>query len=173
MAVELIRYSALSVSPWRNGAGRKAEIAAGPGWVLGFAWLDGAAPFSHYPSHDRTITLVSGPGFSLHFPGGAPEIIVSAERRPHRFDGGQEAHCRVAGPCFVFNAMTERPGHTHHVAIAEGPATIDAGFAVILLGKVTTPSGLAGELDTLHLTGDNTLELPAGTTAALIHISPS
>jgi hypothetical protein len=38
---------------------------------------------------------------------------------------------------------------------------------------MTTRAGLAGQRDTLHLTADDTVDLPTGTIAALIHISPS
>jgi hypothetical protein len=55
------------VSRWRNGAGRKADIAAGPDWLVGYAWLDADAPFSDYAGYDRTITLIEGPGFILDF----------------------------------------------------------------------------------------------------------
>jgi hypothetical protein len=40
-------------------------------------------------------------------------------------------------------------------------------------GKMTTLAGLAGRRNTLHLTADDLLDLPTGTIAALIHISPS
>ena len=39
--------------------------------------------------------------------------------------------------------------------------------------RIRTRAGLAGQWDTLHLTADDTVDLPTGTIAALIHISPS
>jgi environmental stress-induced protein Ves len=173
MAVELIRYATLPVSPWRNGAGRKADIAIAPGSVLGFAWLDQDAAFSDYAGHDRTITLVSGPGFSLHFAGGAPDIVATEPYRPHAFDGGAPAMCRVAGPSIVLNAMTERRVATHRVSIVSGPATAKGDFVVMLAGALATPDGRAEILDALRLTEGAAIDLPAGTSAALIHFSPN
>ena len=111
----VIPLATLAETRWRNGAGRKADIAAGDGWVVGFAWLDIAAPFSDYAGHDRTITLVDGPGFSLHFP--THDLVVHIARQPTSFDGGAPAQCRIEGPCMVLNAMTERRLHRHSVTI--------------------------------------------------------
>ena len=72
----LIPFADLTVSPWRNGAGRKADVAAGPDWLVGFAWLDRDAPFSDYTGHDRTITLIEGAGFALDFGPTRPELLV-------------------------------------------------------------------------------------------------
>jgi len=63
----LIPFASLSESRWRNGAGRKADIATGQDWLVGFAWLEADAPFSDYRGLDRTITLVDGQGFTLDF----------------------------------------------------------------------------------------------------------
>ena len=68
--VQVIHQAGLTISRWPNGAGRKADIATGDGWLVGFAWLDADAPFSDYTGHDRTIMLVEGPGFTLEVPGG-------------------------------------------------------------------------------------------------------
>jgi environmental stress-induced protein Ves len=182
MAVALIRFADLSPSLWRNKAGRKADIATGklspPGWSLGFAWLDADAPFSDFAGHDRTITLLTGPGFTLHFADGTPAIVARTPHQPHRFDGGRPTQCRIAGPSLVLNAMTDRASHTHRVTIATGPATANtaaspADFAVILAGTQITPAGTANPHDTLRLARERPLELPAGTTAALIRFEPS
>lgn len=174
MAVALIRFADLPPSPWRNKAGRKADIAAAPGpapsWTLGFAWLDADAPFSDFAGHDRTITLVAGPGFTLHFADDTPDIVADTPYRPHRFDGGRPTQCRIAGPCLVLNAMTDRGRHTHHVRVATGPdqantAECPADFAVILAGTSESP---AAPHDTLRLARHTPLDLPAGTIAALI-----
>jgi environmental stress-induced protein Ves len=171
MAVTLIRCETLAPSPWRNNAGRKADIAGGPGWSLGFAWLDADAPFSDFSGHDRTITLLSGPGFTLRFAAPAESLAITARHQPHPFDGGRPTRCHVLGPCRVLNAMTERPTHAHTVEIAHGPLALNSPetpFAVILDGPCPTPAGPAMPLDTIALTGNARLTLPRGTTAALI-----
>ena len=105
--MQVIRSAALPVTRWHNGAGRKADIAAGDGWMVGFAWLDGDAPFSSLPGMDRTITLVDGPGFILDLTG-QDSLAVDTPFVPARFDGGWPTLCRVAGPCRVLNVMTAR-----------------------------------------------------------------
>src|SRR5262249_56056499 len=57
----LIPFASLSESRWRNGAGRKVDIASGPGWLVGFAWLDGDAPFSDYRGPDPTLPPLPRP----------------------------------------------------------------------------------------------------------------
>jgi environmental stress-induced protein Ves len=66
----VIRSAALPVSRWRNGAGRKADIATGDGWMAGFAWLDEEAPFSEFAGQDRTITLLQAPASRWRSRGG-------------------------------------------------------------------------------------------------------
>ena len=143
-----IRFAELQKSPWPNGAGRKADIAAGPigadgkpDWLLAYAWLDGDAPFSDYTGHDRTITLVSGVGFVLDFADAAPPVMVDAPFRPRPFDGDLAAHCRLpAGPCLVLNAMSRR-----------GPPSIPGGAAWPLRpGRRVTQSARRGARHRRH-----------------------
>ena len=135
----IIRYADLALTPWRNGAGRKADIAAGEGWHVGFAFLDADAPFSDFSGHDRTITLVDGEGFELEVAG---QGVLRVER-PHvpvSFDGGAGTTCRLlGGACRVLNAMTERARRSHRVTV--GPAA-SGDYAVLLAGH-------AGEMDAL------------------------
>ena len=133
------------MSRWRNGAGRKADIAAGPDWLVGFAWLDADAAFSDYAGYDRTITLVEGPGFALDFGPAHPALLARRPFVPAAFDGGWPARCRVPdGPCMALNAMTARAGWTHRVAVATGPvraAPAPGGRGIsslVLEGSVST-----------------------------------
>jgi hypothetical protein len=74
---------------------------------------------------------------------------------------------------FRYSALSVSPPAVrpmHHIAIPEDPSIIDA---VVRSGKMTTLAGLARQRNTLHLTADDTLDLPTGIIAALIHISPS
>ena len=154
MKAELIRRTGLAVSPWRNGAGRKADIAAGPGWLAGFAWLDANAPFSDYAGYGRTITLLEGPGFRLDFPPPAPPLLVRDPWTPRPFDGGAPAQCRIlGGPCMVLNAMTDRAAWRHSVRVLAGAdlPEVGDGLAVVLRGAVASEAGEAGPLDALRL----------------------
>lgn len=141
-----IRFAELVKSPWPNGAGRKADIAAGPAgadgmadWLLAYAWLDGDAPFSDYSGFDRTITLVSGVGFVLDL-GEAGAGVIDAPFRPRPFDGGVPARCRLpAGPCLVLNAMSRRRQWKHRVTTVSSrvglPAVQGERLLVVLRGR--------------------------------------
>ena len=144
----VIPAAGLPITPWVNGAGRKADIASGDGWLLGFAWLDKDAPFSDYSGHDRTIMLLEGPGFSLDLPADSM-VTVTDKFQPRAFDGAGPMACHVLGPSQVLNAISAYPGfsHTMQVMPATDVAPGPLAFAVVLRGKV----GDAGPLDTVHL----------------------
>lgn len=142
-----IRFADLAITPWRNGAGRKADIATGEGWLAGFAFLDQDAPFSDYADHDRTITLIDGPGFELEI-AGQGVIRVDQPYVPHRFDGGASTTCRLlGGPCRVLNAMTARGDHAHGVEVSRGTefrlheSAVEVALLVVLQGAATVSAG--------------------------------
>ena len=135
----LLHRADLPISPWRNGAGRKADIITGPGWHIGFAFLDADAPFSNYTGHDRTITLVQGPGFTLSNP--TTTLTLTTPGHPTQFDGAWPLHCHIHDtPCIVVNAMTDRATHHHTVSRFPGgpidPTGTTADTLVVLAGQV-------------------------------------
>ena len=166
------------MSRWRNGAGRKADIAAGPDWLVGFAWLDADAPFSDYAGHDRTITLVEGPGFALDFGPAHPALLARRPFVPAAFDGGWPTRCRVPdGPCVVLNAMTARAAWTHRVMVATGsvraaPAPGGVAFLVVLEGSVSIGGQTAGPRDAFRIVGAGTLDDDVAARVAVIGIDP-
>jgi uncharacterized protein len=178
MTATLIPFTGLAVSPWRNGAGRKADIAAGPDWLVGFAWLDADAPFSDYGGHDRTIMLVEGPGFTLDF--GPPHATLVARRPyvPSAFDGGWAARCQVPdGPCVVLNAMTARATWTHSMSVVPAaalvaPAPGGAAFLIVLEGSVAIDGQTAGPRDAFRIADTATPRTGPAARAALIRIDP-
>lgn len=120
----------LPISPWPNGAGRKADIAQGDGWLAAFAWLDADAPFSDYSGVDRTITLIDGAGFELRFDTG--QVIAVAPRMPAAFDGGAPLRCHLPhGPCRVLNVMTRRDRWRHEVEVGAASDT-DAEVTILV-----------------------------------------
>lgn len=174
----LIPFAGLAVSRWRNGAGRKADIAAGPDWLVGFAWLDADASFSDYAGRDRTITLVEGPGFALDFGLAHPPLLVRRPFVPAAFDGGWAARCRVPdGPCVVLNAMTAREAWTHRVAVTTGSvraATSPGGvaFLVVLEGSVTIAGQTAGPRDAFRVEEAVAVDGNVAVRVAVITIDP-
>ena len=118
---------------WRNGLGRKVDIATGDGWALSFAWLDADAPFSDFSGHDRTQILLEGAGFVLEFDG-HPSITVDQPHVPHRYDGGLPVTARLLdGPCLVLNVISDRERWSHAVEVTEEIPT--EGFVVVLDGR--------------------------------------
>jgi environmental stress-induced protein Ves len=156
---ERIEFAGLPQTPWANGAGRKADILAGDGWTLAFAWLDGPAPFSDYTGFTRTITLVEGDGFALAFPERA-ELVVGKIAVPATFDGGWQATCRLlGGPCFVLNAYSATGRWRHGVRCGEprGIGPLRAGdHVVVLRGQASIGGVPAGPRDTV------VVQAPAG-----------
>ena len=157
--VRSIPNDSLPVSRWANGAGRKADLVTGEGWMAGFAWLDADAPFSDLAGFDRTITLVEGPGFTLDIAGRTP-LEVHAPFQPAAFDGGAQTRCRIAGPSRVLNVMTRRGAFRHGVAIATLPFVggAEAGGVVSLLvllrGQAAVDgAGALGVLDAVQFDG--------------------
>ncbi len=151
----LLRRAELPISLWRNGAGRKADIIAGPFWHIGFAFLDADAPFSNYAGHDRTITLVEGPGFTLANPDITLEIAALGQ--PTAFDGAWPLACRIHGaPCIVVNAMTERARHRHTVTRFHGgpvdPGGTTADVLVVIHGELRLGGLSATAHDAIILT---------------------
>ena len=171
-----LRRADLPVSLWRNGAGRKADIAAGPFWHIGFAFLDGDAPFSNYAGHDRTITLVDGPGFTLSNPD--ITLAVTTPGAPTSFDGGWPLGCRIhGGPCIVVNAMTARAHHSHTVTrfhggpIAPGGATSEV--LVVIHGELRLDDLTAGAQDAIVLTRPARAAVSRGACVVRLSITPA
>ena len=163
--MRVIRYDELAVSRWKNGAGRKADVAAGDGWMVGFAWLDADAPFSDFSGHDRTIMLVDGPGFTLDFPGGR-SLAATEPLVPVALDGGWPTFCRIAGPSRVLNVMPRRDDLVHRLVVGAGSGSVPsapalAQFLVVLRGTVH----LSGAETTATLGAGDGVELDQPLTA--------
>jgi environmental stress-induced protein Ves len=171
----VIPHATLPITRWQNGAGRKADIATGDGWMTGFAWLDAEAPFSDFGAQDRTITLVRGPGFTLTVAGQA--LPVMARFRPTPFDGGLPTLCQVAGPCLVLNVMTRRDTLRHSVTIT-GPQQFDPAGAVamtlvLLRGEASVDGAALGPLDAVRVDGPVTVDGSADCLLACARIAVS
>ena len=148
MTSERLTFETRVISRWQNGAGRKADIASGSGWMVGFAWLDAEAPFSDFSGQARTITLLDGPGFTLDFAPPYPALVVRSRHVPSRFDGGWPALCRPLARCLVLNAMSIRSQWCHDVRVLTAPTRLQAARpgAIAFLVDLTS-------LDTLRLDG--------------------
>jgi environmental stress-induced protein Ves len=155
MAHDLLSFATRPPSRWANGAGRKADIATGRDWMVGFAWLDADAPFSDFSGQNRIITLLDGPGFTLDFAPPNPPLVVTSRHVPSPFDGGWPTQCRILGPCLVLNAMCARDRWRHSVTVVTEPTSIPPapinafGFLVDLTTR--DARRLDGAIDTTAL----------------------
>ena len=132
MAPVVLRAAQLPISPWPNNAGRKADIASGPGWLVAFAWLDQDARFSDYTGVDRTITLIDGDGFVLRFDDGRDLAVMPFS--PTDFDGGVGLSCHLPhGTCRVLNVMTDRRHASHRVQIGACDGNWDQGGPTVFV----------------------------------------
>jgi hypothetical protein len=139
----VVRRADLTVTPWKNGLGRKADLAEGDGWFVGLAWLDRDAAFSDFPGTDRTCALVEGAGFTLEVEG-APPLVYAAPGTAHAFPGDVPTRCVLtAGPCVVLNVMTRRGDLDHQVEV--GGALPPDGWSVVLQGQVRPAARDSGD----------------------------
>lgn len=145
----VVRTAQLEVTPWKNGKGRKADVAQGDGWFVGLAWIEADAPFSTFTGTRRTCVLVEGAGFTLTFYGFPPAVY----REPgdvHSFRGDLPTQATTAGgPSLVFNVMTSVGVCDHAVVVTD--ALAPQGFAVVLCGTVEADGGPAVPGDVLVL----------------------
>jgi len=113
--------------PWANGRGSTLEYIAethdgGLLWRVSKARVVEDGPFSRLPGIDRTIMLVSGPGFCLDFEGEA-SMDVRQRFDPVSFSGDWQASASgVAAPCQDLNVMTRRGLATASVTVHRSSA---------------------------------------------------
>ena len=82
MNVQVLKPDSFKRMSWRNGGGSTTELHAeehdnyeGPVWRISMAEVTSDGPFSHFEDYDRTLTLVKGPGMTLHHAGGAEDVL--------------------------------------------------------------------------------------------------
>lgn len=125
-----------SHQPWKNGKGTTVELARADQdgemlWRLSMATVAEDGPFSLFPGIERTLTVLSGPGFRLVGPGVAldcrpldpvsfaGDVAVSAE--------GTDGQISTD-----FNVMTSRRLPLPKVSLISGPVTLPADGLICL-----------------------------------------
>ncbi|ANS30884.1 HutD/Ves family protein [Rhodococcus opacus] len=151
----IIRRSDRRTTPWANGAGTTAEIAAGAAsrWRFSVATLDAGSTFSPFPGVDRIFTVIGYQPVSLDF-GGGPTVIPRLS--PTAFAGERGPDCVAEGPTEAFNVMVHRTTTAASVNIVDIGAAHDvdadgrlAALALVLGGRLTTDLGLVEPGDCL------------------------
>ena len=110
MAMHIIRRSAFTTVPWKNGGGITHEVAKAEAdgrllWRLSLAEVASEGPFSLFPGLARILTVIEGTGMDLLSPAG--EVVLPlAPLVPVHFSGDAVLTGRLrAGPCLDFNLI--------------------------------------------------------------------
>jgi uncharacterized protein len=151
--------------PWANGRGVTLELLRedGPDGLalrLSVARVTGDGPFSALPGIDRSLTVISGPGFDLTGPG----LALRADPLcPVGFSGDSEVSASgVRAPSEDFNVMTDRRLHPRpEVSVTAQPGLVAARGArllVLALGPVSVNGGTVGARDLLDARCDLRLD---------------
>lgn len=109
--------------PWANGLGQTIEMmrveeAGALQWRLSMAAVVADGPFSLFPGIERNLTVLEGPGFTLHGEGVA---LACRPLVPVAFAGDVALVARgVGAPSQDFNVMTAR--HMRRPVVTVHPA---------------------------------------------------
>lgn len=122
--------------PWANGCGTTVELLRedGPGGLqfrLSMASVIGDGPFSILPGIERTLTVLSGPGFRL---AGEGLSVICAPLVPVFFPGDLAVRAEDTGglPSVDFNVMSARALPRPTVTVRQAPVTLPAGGTLYL-----------------------------------------
>jgi environmental stress-induced protein Ves len=154
--VRILRYSALTATPWKNGGGITREVIRVPAtgepfrWRVSVAEIDSPGPFSDFAGYTRTLVLLRGNGVSLRLANGE-ERVLSEVGDLAQFDGACSAYCELKnGPCVDLNLIAAQAlqGVNARVERLDQPLTrrAERGQSLLILPidgavTVTVPAG--------------------------------
>ena len=122
--------------PWANGRGTTVELLRedGPDGLLlrlSMASVIEDGPFSVLPGIERTLTVISGPGFRLQ---GDGLSLICAPLVPVSFPGDLAMRAEGTGaiPSIDFNVMWARALPQPTVTVASAPVALPAGGMLYL-----------------------------------------
>lgn len=119
----LLKPSDYRRMPWKNGLGETIEIAVFPpdagiddfDWRISMATVASDGPFSLFQSIDRTLSVLSGEGLTLHRADGTRQELV-VDSSPYSFPADEQVHATLAdGAITDLNVMTRRGRFDHGV----------------------------------------------------------
>jgi environmental stress-induced protein Ves len=112
--LQVIRKSAFTASPWKNGGGVTHEALRVPAgadsyrWRVSVAHIDASGPFSDFAAYNRKMVLLQGAGIELSFADRSRKILRKAGDLVE-FDGALTAYCELLkGPCVDLNLMVSK-----------------------------------------------------------------
>jgi uncharacterized protein len=113
--MQIIRQSALTPAPWKNGGGVTYEAIRVPAsgdpfrWRVSVAHIDRSGPFSDFAAYHRVMILLKGRGAALKFANGDERLLMNVGDLA-QFDGALAAQCELlSGPCVDLNLMVAKP----------------------------------------------------------------
>jgi environmental stress-induced protein Ves len=116
-SMRIIRQTAFTATPWKNGGGITHEAIRVPAsgdpfrWRVSVAHIDRSGPFSDFAAYQRTMVLLRGEGVILSFANG-DERVLQQVGDTAQFDGGLAAQCVLTkGPCVDLNLMVAKSLH--------------------------------------------------------------
>jgi len=122
--------------PWANGRGTTVELLREDGpeglqFRLSMASVIEDGPFSILPGIERTLTVLSGPGFRL---AGEGLSVICAPLVPVSFPGDLAVRAEGTGgtPSVDFNVMTAQALPRPTVTVPKAPVTLPAGGTLYL-----------------------------------------
>ncbi len=142
MTARLLPAGGHKVTPWKNGLGVTAEVAAFPpgadfeafDWRVSMAQVDAGGPFSRFPSVDRVLAVLEG-RLALRVQG-RPSLELSRRSAPAAFPGDVDTDAAlIRGPVRDLNIMTRRGRWTAELErlAPEAPTTLAVGAPTALL----------------------------------------
>jgi environmental stress-induced protein Ves len=113
-ALKIIRQSAFTALPWKNGGGTTHEAFREPATGDAFAWrvsvahIESSGPFSDFAGYNRNMVLLRGLGLTLRFANGEHRVLQRIGESV-QFDGAVAAHCDLLdGPCVDLNFIASK-----------------------------------------------------------------
>lgn len=123
--------------PWANGRGQTVEMFRMDRdgallWRISRAAVVEDGAFSLFPGVDRSLTVISGPGFDLN----GDASLRADPLKPLAFSGDLALRAEgVRAPCDDFNVMVRRGEVRAEVTVQDGGVSEGAG-ALFALGPV-------------------------------------
>ena len=160
--MNILRESAFTAVPWKNGGGVTREILRAPAepaafdWRLSLATIGSAGPFSSFEGYHRTLVLVAGAGVELNFTQHGTSRL-STPGQAVSFDGAWQTSCTLLdGPSTDLNLIVsvERAQSTSRAMALTGTQVIQTAdwtevFVCCLSGAIRL-TNTDGKVDTLR-----------------------
>jgi environmental stress-induced protein Ves len=113
LAMHVVRKSAFTAVPWKNGGGITHEVIRVPSvgefsCRVSVAEIARSGPFSDFTGYARSMILLRGAGIRLTFAGHQTKVLREVGDSVD-FDGATPTECELLdGPCTDFNLMVSK-----------------------------------------------------------------